>query len=88
MAQWAIELSEFSIQYKPCLELKGRVLTYFLAELLLSDVDQDNGGWWILNVDGASRHMGAGVGLQLKSPSRERVEQAIRLDFPSSNNET
>ena len=32
--------------------------------------------------------MGVGVGLQLKAPTRERVEQAIRLDFPVSNNET
>ena len=30
---------------------------------------------------------GARVGLQLKSPTGERVEQTIRLDFPASNNE-
>ena len=29
-----------------------------------------------------------GVGLQLKAPIGERVEQVIRLDFPASNNET
>ena len=51
-------------------------------------MEQDNGGWWILNVDGASHHMGAGVGLQLKALTRERVVQAIHLDFPTSNNET
>ena len=39
-------------------------------------------------MDGASRHTGVGVGLQLKAPIREKVEQAIRLDFPTSNNET
>ena len=50
-------------------------------------MDQDNSGWWILNVDGASRHMKAGVGLQLKALTGVRVEQAIRLDFPASNNE-
>ena len=32
--------------------------------------------------------MGAGVGLQLKAPTGERIEQTIRLDFASSNNET
>ena len=51
-------------------------------------MDQDNNGWWILNVDGSSRHTGVGVGLQLKALTGERVEQAIRLDFPASNNET
>ena len=37
---------------------------------------------------GTSRHTRVGVGLQLKAPTGERVEQAIRLDFPTSNNET
>ena len=32
--------------------------------------------------------IGAGVGLQLKNLIGERVEQAIRLDFPGSNNKT
>ena len=38
-------------------------------------------------MDGASRQMGAGVGLQLKAPTEERIEQTIRLDFHVSNNE-
>ena len=88
MARWAIELSEFSIQYKPRLALKGQVLADFIVEPPHPDVVQDNDGWWILNVDKASRQMGAGVGLQLKAPTGERVEQSIRLDFPASNNET
>ena len=39
-------------------------------------------------MDGASRQMGARVDLQLKALIGERVEQAIRVDFPTSNNET
>ena len=38
-------------------------------------------------MDGASRQTGAGLGLQLKSSTREIIEQAIRLDFLVSNNE-
>ena len=38
-------------------------------------------------MDGASRQMGVGIGLQLKALTRERIEQAIRLDFTTSNNE-
>ena len=59
----------------------------FLVELPQLDVVHDNNGWWILNVDGASLQIGARVGLQLKAPTGERVEHAIRLDFPVSNNE-
>ena len=40
-----------------------------------------------MNVDGDSQHTGAGLGLQLKAPVEEMIEQAIRLDFPASNNE-
>ena len=39
-------------------------------------------------MDGASHQTGAGVGLQLKAPTRERIEQAIWLGFLASNNET
>ena len=37
-------------------------------------------------MDGASRQTRAGLGLQLKASTGEVVEQAIRLDFPASNN--
>ena len=39
-------------------------------------------------MDGTSRQTGAGVGLQLRAPIGERIEQAKRLGFPASNNET
>ena len=39
-------------------------------------------------MDGASRQTGVRVGLQLKAPTKEMVEQVIRLDFPTSNNKT
>ena len=38
-------------------------------------------------MNGTSRQTGADVGLQLKAQTRERIEQAIWLDFPTSNNE-
>ena len=39
-------------------------------------------------MDGASRQSGAGIGLQLTSPIGEKIEQAIRLGFSASNNES
>ena len=33
MARWAIEISEFGIQYKPRLTLKGQILVNFLVEI-------------------------------------------------------
>ena len=39
-------------------------------------------------MDGASRQSGAGIGLQLTSPLGERIEQAVRLGFSATNNES
>ena len=73
MVQWAIELREFGIQYKPCLALKGQILVDFLVEVPQQDADTDSIGYWILNVDGAFRQTGDGVGLQLKALTGEWI---------------
>ena len=39
--KWAIELSEYDIQYKPRLSLKGQVLTNFIAKLPQKQVQTD-----------------------------------------------
>ena len=88
IARWALELSEFGIHYKPRLAKKGQVLAYFLAEIPQSIISLDSLNWWTLNIDGASRQTKVGIGLQLKSPSKEKIEQAIRLGFSASNNES
>ena len=38
-------------------------------------------------MDNFSQQMGVGLGLQLKAPIEEIIEQAIRLNFSASNNE-
>ena len=38
-------------------------------------------------MDDTSQQTGAGLGLQLKAPTGEIIEQAILLNFPASNNE-
>ena len=88
MASWAMELSEYGIQYKKRLSKKGQVLANFLAEIPQPDTCSDKKGWWTLCVDGAFRKLGAGIGLQLTSPIRERIEQVVRLGFNATNNES
>ena len=53
------------------------MLIDFIEELPQSETRPDSLDWWTLNIDGASRQTGAGVGLQLKSPSGDKIEQAI-----------
>ena len=42
MAWWAVELSEFGIQYKPHLALKGQILADFLVEVPKQEMKSDN----------------------------------------------
>ena len=88
MARWAIELSEYNIQYKPRLLKKGQVLADFILEIPQSETHPKSSNWWTVNVDGASRHTGAGIGLYLKSPIGEKIKKVIRLGFNASNNES
>ena len=60
----------------------------FLVEIPQSKVSMDSLIRWTLNVDGASRQTGVGIGLQLKSPTGEKIEQAIHLGFNAFNNES
>ena len=60
----------------------------FIAEIPQPDTCPDETGWWTFSVDGASRQTGEGIGLQLTSPTGERIEQAVRLGFRATNNES
>ncbi|RVW89210.1 Retrovirus-related Pol polyprotein from transposon 17.6 [Vitis vinifera] len=90
MLQWAIELSEFGIEFQPRLSKKGQVMADFVLEYSRRPNQHHESSeqeWWTLRVDGASRSSGSGVGLVLQSPTGEHLEQAIRLGFSASNNE-
>ena len=90
MLQWAIELSEYGIEYRPRLSMKRQVMADFVAEFSQQparDREPDKAEWWTLQVDGAPRSSGSRVELLLQSPTSEQLEQAIRLGFLASNNE-
>ena len=88
MARWAMELSEYGIQYKPILSKKGQVLADFLVEISQPGTCSDGKGWSTLCIDGASKQSRVGIGLRLTSLTEERIERAVRLGFSASNNES
>ncbi|RVW31532.1 hypothetical protein CK203_087975 [Vitis vinifera] len=72
MLQWAIELSEFGIEFQPRLSMKGQVMADFVLEYSRRPSQHHESSkqeWWTLRVDGASRSSGSGVGLLLQSPT-------------------
>ncbi|KAG7548084.1 Integrase catalytic core [Arabidopsis suecica] len=88
LAKWAIELSEYDIEYKSRTSAKAQVLADFLTELPLDDgilIEADS--TWKLHVDGSSSKQGSGIGIRLETPTKEIIEQSFRLMFPASNNE-
>ncbi|KAK1433246.1 hypothetical protein QVD17_10155 [Tagetes erecta] len=93
LVKWAIELGPFEIEFKPRVSFKGQVLADFIAEVpegekevacenVASELKE-----WMLHTDGASNEEGCGAGLILESPEGDELTYALKLDFPSSNNE-
>ncbi|RVW86981.1 hypothetical protein CK203_043518 [Vitis vinifera] len=61
MLQWAIELSEFGIEFQPRLSMKGQVMADFVLEYSRrpnQHQESNEKEWWTLRVDGASRSSG------------------------------
>jgi len=84
MVRWAVELSEFDIQYEPS---KGQVYADFVVELSSADTHQEESNFrWVLSVHGSSNQQGSGAGVILEGPNGLLIEQALRFTFKASNN--
>ena len=88
LALWAIELSEFNIQYRPRTAIKGQIVADFIVEFTH---DEDKGAeespQWSVHTDGSSNRQAGGAGVVLLSPKGDVVECMVHLDFPTTNNE-
>ncbi|KAL0313126.1 UNVERIFIED_CONTAM: Ribonuclease HI [Sesamum radiatum] len=82
----AVELSEFGIEFRPRPAIKAQVLADFVVELA-EDEASISTPTWSLYVDGSSTSIGSGAGVVLESPQGDKLEYAIKLEYPSSNNE-
>ena len=71
MVRWAVELSEFDIQYEPRGSIIGQVYADFVAELSPGGDPQEVelGSQWMLSVDGSSNQQGSGAGIILEGPN-------------------
>ena len=69
VALWAIELSEFDIQYHPRTVIKGQVVMDFIAKFTH---DEDKGAeepsQWSVHTDGSSNRQAGGADVVLLSP--------------------
>ena len=93
LVKWSIELSEFDLQYHPCLAIKSQILINFVAEYTLPKEDpkvmQDvllqeliekptsEVLSWILYIDGSSTSSASGTRIILISLEDVTLEYAL-----------
>ncbi|XP_074361144.1 uncharacterized protein LOC141701377 [Apium graveolens] len=103
MLKWAVELGQFDLEYVPRTAIKSQALADFLLEfdseiddkalVMLhpphseESLEEFPHPWWILHVDGAVNHGGAGAGIVLVSPEGHHLMSAIHFKFYATNND-
>lgn len=87
LTNWAIELSEFDIVFEPRPTLKAQILADFIAELNPPATQTSKPHNWTIFVDGSSNRKGGGAGIVLEDEEGVCLEQSLRFDFKTSNNQ-
>jgi hypothetical protein len=97
--KWGAKISALGVKYLPRTAIKGQVLADFVAEFAPTSEQNnlgestpqedspDHTGWWKVYVDGASNSKGSGTRVVIITPDETVIEQSIRLNFKTSNNE-
>ena len=88
MVQWAIELSQFDIEYHPRTAIKAQALADFIVEFTLPDEDKitNEVDRWTIQTDGSSAQKKGGVGVVITTPDGKVLKYEVQLKFPATNN--
>ena len=89
MIQWAIELSQFDIEYLPRTAIKAQALADFITKFTFPDEDNptNDAKWWTIQTDGSSAQKMGGVGVVITTPNGEILKYGVLLRFSATNNE-
>ena len=87
MVQWAIELSQFDVEYRPRTTIKAQVLADFIAEFTTPEDANCQEDLWTINMDGSFTQQGGGAGIAITSPKNDVLEYGVQLKFSITNNE-
>ena len=89
LANWAIELGEFNLEFVPRNAIKGPTLADFLVEFtnLLETEEYGMERRWVIYVDGLSIRKNGGAGILLITTDGEELSSSLRLEFKTTNNE-
>jgi hypothetical protein len=89
LVNWAVELGEFDLEFHPRTTIKAQVLADFIAEFsnLPESQETPEKEAWIAYVDGSSMKSRSRAGVALITLDKEEIAVALKLDFPTTNNE-
>ena len=89
MLQWAIELSQFDVEYHPRTAIKAQVLADFIAEFTYPDEPSlaSKDKTWVIQTDGSSAQKRKGVGVVITTLDGGILRYGVQLKFPATNNE-
>jgi ribonuclease HI len=89
LANWAIKLGQFDLEFIPRNAIKGQALADFLVEFTnmpeIEELDMERK--WVVYVDGSSTKKKGGAGIVLFTPDGEELSSSLRLEFKTTNNE-
>jgi ribonuclease HI len=89
LANWAIELGQFDLEFVPRNAIKGQALADFLVEFTnmpeIEGPDMDRR--WVIYVDGSSTKKNGGAGIVLFTPDGDELSSSLKLEFKTTNNE-
>ena len=89
MALWAIELSEFDVQYYPRIAIKGQAMVDFIAEFAQSEAKEVGANaQWSIHTNGSSNRHAEGARVVIQTLKGDKIECMIQLDFPRQTTRT
>ncbi|XP_073119546.1 uncharacterized protein [Henckelia pumila] len=86
MVKWAVELSQYGIEYRPRPAIKAQIMADFLVEMTVTQ-EESSTQTWMVYVDGSSTSTGSSEGIVVKSPQGDKFQYAVKFLFPATNNE-
>jgi hypothetical protein len=88
IAQWAMEIGQYDVEFVPRRAIKSQALADFIAEWMDSDVRGigDLPDHWVMYFDGLYTLKGAGAGVVLIPPEGDMLKYAIQIEFHATNN--
>ena len=88
MVQWAIELSQFDIEYHPRTVIKAQVLADFITKFTFPNKDSltNEAERWTIQTDSSSDKKKGGVGVVITTPDGDVLKYGVQLKFLATNN--